>query len=131
VRRKGFAKKLGWVCYGTLGWVDVRLTNTRLAKYRHITQNPPSGANRRRKLVLRPDSVNQCPQCQGTTRRACFTGRGTGPVGTGAAGTWQLRHAVARQIIVFRVTTTLVLAASLLFGSLSSAQTSDGRPHCE
>ncbi len=29
---------------------------------------------------------------------------------------------------MFRVTTTLVLAASLLFASLSSAQTSDGRP---
>jgi hypothetical protein len=41
---------------------------------------------------------------------------------------WQLRHPVARQIIVFRVTTTLVLAASLLFASLSSAQTTDGRP---
>jgi len=26
VRRKGFARKLGWVCYGTLRWVDVRLT---------------------------------------------------------------------------------------------------------
>src|SRR5438309_8849316 len=54
-------------------------------------------------------------------------GRRTGPVGTGAAGTRQLRHPVARQIIVFRVTTTLVFAASLLFASLSNAQTSDGR----
>jgi len=52
----------------------------------------------------------------------------TGPVGTGATGAWQPRHAVARQIIVFRVSTTLVLAASLLFACLSSAQTSDGRP---
>jgi hypothetical protein len=43
------------------------------------------------------------------------------------AGAWQLRHPVARQIIVFRVTTTLVLAAGLLFASLSRAQTSDGR----
>lgn len=54
--------------------------------------------------------------------------RGIGPVGTGAAGAWQLRHAFARQIIVFRVTTTLVSAASLLFASLGTAQTSDGRP---
>jgi hypothetical protein len=60
--------------------------------------------------------------------RCALFGCGTGPVGTGAAGAWQLRHPVARQIIVFRVTTTLVLAASLLFASLSSAQTSDGRP---
>ena len=44
------------------------------------------------------------------------------------AGAWQLRHPLARQIIGFRVTITLVLAASLLFASLSSAQTSDGRP---
>jgi hypothetical protein len=44
------------------------------------------------------------------------------------AGAWQLRHPVARQIIVFRVTTTLVLAARLLFACLSSSQTSDGRP---
>src|SRR5216684_4004434 len=53
--------------------------------------------------------------------------RGTGPVGTGAASAWQLRHAVARQIIVFRRITTLVLA-SFLFAFLSNAQTSDGRP---
>jgi hypothetical protein len=46
----------------------------------------------------------------------------------GTAGAWQLRHPVARQIIVFRVTITLALAASLLFASLSSAQTTDGRP---
>jgi hypothetical protein len=45
----------------------------------------------------------------------------------GTAGAWQLRRLVARQIIVFRVTTTLVFAASLLFASLSTAQTSDGR----
>jgi hypothetical protein len=51
----------------------------------------------------------------------------TGPVGK-AAGAWQLRHPVARQMIVLRVTTTLGLAASLLSVSLSSAQTSDGRP---
>jgi hypothetical protein len=40
VRRKGFARKRGWMCYGTLRWVDVRLTNTRLAKYPHYAQNP-------------------------------------------------------------------------------------------
>jgi hypothetical protein len=45
-----------------------------------------------------------------------------------AAGAWQLCRAIARQIVVFRGTTTLVLAASLLLASLSSAQTSDGRP---
>jgi hypothetical protein len=44
------------------------------------------------------------------------------------AGAWQLRHPVARQIIVFRVTTTLAFAAGLLFPPLSSSQTSDGRP---
>jgi hypothetical protein len=59
--------------------------------------------------------------------RACFIWARHRPVATGAAGDWQLRHAVARQTIVFRVTTTLVLAASLLFASLSRAQTSDER----
>jgi hypothetical protein len=44
------------------------------------------------------------------------------------AGAWQLSYLVARQIIVFRVTTTLALAASLPVASLSSSQTSDGRP---
>jgi hypothetical protein len=39
VRRKGFARKLGWVCYGTLRWVDVRLTYTRLAKNLDYAQN--------------------------------------------------------------------------------------------
>jgi hypothetical protein len=39
VRRKGFARKLEWVCYGTVRWVDVRLTNTGLAKYPHCTQD--------------------------------------------------------------------------------------------
>jgi hypothetical protein len=45
-----------------------------------------------------------------------------------AASAWQLRHPDARQIIVFRVTTTLVSAVSLLFASSNNAQTSDGRP---
>jgi hypothetical protein len=44
------------------------------------------------------------------------------------SGAWQLRHLVARQIIVFRVTTALVLTSSLFFAFLSFAQTSDGRP---
>jgi hypothetical protein len=57
-----------------------------------------------------------------------FSGPSNRPLRLLSAGAWQLRHAVGRQIIVFRVTTTLVLAASLLFASLSSAQTSDGRP---
>jgi hypothetical protein len=36
VPRKGFARKLEWVCYGTVRWVDVRLTNTGLAKYQSV-----------------------------------------------------------------------------------------------
>ena len=44
------------------------------------------------------------------------------------AGAWQLPYPVARQILVFRITSTLLLAASLIFASLSSGQTSDGRP---
>jgi hypothetical protein len=55
-----------------------------------------------------------------------YFGRRPGPVGTGA-GAWQLCHPITRQIIVFRVTATLALAASLLFACLSSAQTSDRR----
>jgi hypothetical protein len=39
VRRKGFARKLGWVCYGTLRRVHVRLTNTRLANIPNYTHN--------------------------------------------------------------------------------------------
>jgi len=60
--------------------------------------------------------------------RTCLIWKRDRAVGTGAAGAWQLRHPVARQIIVLRVITTLVLAAGLLFASLSNAQTSDGRP---
>lgn len=59
--------------------------------------------------------------------RALF-GRRAGVLAQAPAGAWQPRHRVGRQIIVFRVSTTLVLAASLLFASLSSAQTSDGQP---
>src|SRR4029077_4864034 len=43
------------------------------------------------------------------------------------ADTWQLPHAVARQMVVFRVITTVVLAVSLPFACPSSSQTSDGR----
>jgi hypothetical protein len=39
VRRKGFARKLGWVCYGTLRRVHVRLTNTRLTNIPNYTHN--------------------------------------------------------------------------------------------
>ena len=28
MRRKGFARELDWVCYGTLRWVDVRRYST-------------------------------------------------------------------------------------------------------
>jgi hypothetical protein len=47
--------------------------------------------------------------------------------GTGSVGAWRLRHPVARQILVFRVSTTLVSAVTLLFASSTNAQTSDGR----
>ena len=59
---------------------------------------------------------------------ALALGAGPGLLARVPAGAWQLRHRVARQIIVFRVPATLVFAASLLFASLSNAQTSDGRP---
>ena len=44
------------------------------------------------------------------------------------ANAWQLTHPVARQIMVFKVITPVALAASLLFASVSSSQTSDLRP---
>ena len=37
-------------------------------------------------------------------------------------------HAVARQMVMFRIITAVVLAVSLPFACLSSSQTSDGRP---
>jgi len=44
------------------------------------------------------------------------------------ADAWQLPHTVARQMVVFRVITAVVLAVSFLFACPSSSQTSDGRP---
>jgi hypothetical protein len=41
---------------------------------------------------------------------------------------WQPPHAVARQMVVFRVITAVVLTVSLPFACPSSSQTSDGRP---